>query len=115
MFDSAPTTPAYDLPSAHVAMIRHDLAASLVRHRRPLAARLVATTHDWSLVALDIEAIGSMRVEGTYGRTCMLRACELLAKGHAAQVITMLAGYCGLSDDEWSAETRREMDRAVSR
>lgn len=113
---TAPAPLAYDLPGAHVALIRHDLAATLRAYSRPLAAAFVATASsaaDWTLLAAELDSLGSRRT-ATYSRPAMVAACERMALGRAAETIDGLADICGVSADEWAADVRREMSRAVS-
>lgn len=63
-------------------------------------------------VALDVDALGSHR-EGAYRCSTLRDLVALLARGRAARAIADMADECGLSVDEWHAETRREMDAAA--
>ena len=111
----APVSVSFDLPGAHVALIRYDLAACLTRYGRLCAASLVQSATEraeWDLVAAECATLGQPR---GYGRAVMERACELMAMGRAVAATELLAGECGLSVDDWAAETRREMSVSAGR
>lgn len=111
MSTSAPLS--FDLPPAHVALIRHDLAATLRRHGRVVAAALVATAAtraEWDLLGEECQSLGSRR---GIGRATMERACELMAEGRTVDAQEVLAAECDLSVEAWADETRREMARGT--
>ena len=93
-----------------IALIRHEVEKSLRAHGRVCAIELLAanpSSATWSLVAVECESLGTAR--GTYRRSVLVRACELVALGLPDDAVRVFAKECGLSDLEWADETRREM------
>ena len=93
-----------------IALIRHEVEKSLRAHGRVCAIELLAmapTPATWRLVAAECESLGTAR--GTYRRTVLARACNLVALGLPDDAVRVFAKECGLSDIEWADETRREM------
>jgi hypothetical protein len=93
-----------------IALIRHEVEKSLRAHGRVCAIELLAANPSratWSLVAAECESLGTAR--GTYRRSVLERACQLVALGLPDDAAHIFAVECGMSDIEWADETRREM------
>ena len=93
-----------------IDIIRHEVVRALRAHGRVCAVELLAaapTAATWSLVAVECASLGTAR--GTYRRTVLARACDLVALGLPGDAVAVLATGCGMGDVEWADETRREM------
>lgn len=116
MSTTAPAPIAYDLPGAHVALIRHEVVATLRTHKRYLAADLALTADTraaWELIEREVDGL-SGHPSGTVYREVLSRVCFAMATGRADQATVYMARDCGMSVEEWAADVRREMSRAVS-
>lgn len=113
-----PTAPApivYDLPES-VALVRHEVVASLAAHGRVCAvaiARSADTRDAWEMLAAECEGLGPRR-SGTYGRDELARACAKMARGLVDSAVKVLADHCGMGVEEWEFGTQCEMAKAVS-
>ena len=94
-----------------IDLITYEVVRALRAHGRVCAIELLAaapTAATWSLVADEVRAgLGTAR--GTYRRTVLARACNLVALGLPGDAVAVLATECGMTDIEWADETRREM------
>ena len=93
-----------------IDLIRHEVVRALRAHGRVCAIELLAATPSsatWSLVAVECASLGTAR--GTYRRTVLARACELVAMGLPDDAAHIFARECGMTDVEWADETRGEM------
>ena len=93
-----------------IDLIRHEVVRALRAHGRVCAIELLAanpSSATWSLVAVECASLGTAR--GTYRRTVLARACDLVALGLPGDAVAVLATECGMTDVEWADETRREM------
>ena len=93
-----------------IDLIRHEVVRALRAHGRVCAIELLAanpSSATWSLVAVECASLGTAR--GTYRRTVLARACDLVALGLPGDAVAVLATECGMGDVEWADETRREM------
>lgn len=109
---SAPIT--YDLPES-VALVRYEVVASLAAYGRVCAAHIArsANTRDaWEMLLAECELLGTRR-SGAYGRDELARACAKMARGLVDSAVKVLADHCGMGVEEWEADTRREMAKAV--
>ena len=92
-----------------IDLIRHEVVRALRAHGRVCAIELLAanpSSATWSLVAVECASLGTAR--GTYRRTVLARACDLVALGLPGDAVAVLARECGMGDVEWADETRRE-------
>lgn len=93
-----------------IGLIRHEVIKALRAHGRVCAIELLAsspTAATWSLVAVECASLGTAR--GHYRRSTLVRVCELVALGLTDDAAHVLAAECGMSDIEWSDDTRREV------
>ena len=93
-----------------IDLIRHEVTKALRAHGRVCAIELLAanpSSATWSLVAVECASLGTAR--GTYRRTVLARACDLVALGLPGDAVAVLATECGMTDIEWADEMRREM------
>ena len=93
-----------------IDLITYEVGRALRAHGRVCAIEMLAiapTPATWRLVAGECASLGTAR--GTYRRTTLVRACELVAMGLPDDAAHMLARECGMTDIEWADETRREM------
>lgn len=94
-----------------IALITFEVSKALRAHGRVCAVELLTiapTPATWRLLAVECGTMTATR-SGTYRRTTLVRACELVAMGLPDDAAHMLAVECGMSDIEWADETRREM------
>ena len=92
-----------------IDLITYEVAKALRAHGRVCAIELLAaapTPATWRLLAIEC---ASLTARGTYRRSILVRACELVALGLPADAVHVLAAECGMSDVEWADETRSEM------
>ena len=93
-----------------IALVTYEVVKALRAHGRVCAVELLAaapTAATWSLVAVECASLGTAR--GTYRRTVLARACDLVALGLPGDAVAVLATECGMGAVEWADETRREM------
>ena len=93
-----------------IDLITYEVVKALRAHGRVCAIELLAanpSSATWSLVAVECASLGTAR--GTYRRTVLARACNLVALGLPGDAVAVLATECGMDDVEWADETRREM------
>lgn len=93
-----------------IDLIRHEVVRALRAHGRVCAIELLTiapTPATWRLLAVECASLGTAR--GTYRRTTLVRACDLVALGLPGDAVAVLARECGMTDIEWADETRREM------
>ena len=94
-----------------IALVAYEVAKALRAHGRVCAVELLTiapTPATWRLLAVECASLGATR-SGTYRRTTLVRACELVAMGLPDDAAHMLARECGMTDIEWADETRGEM------
>ena len=93
-----------------IDLITYEVVKALRAHGRVCAVELLAiapTPATWRLLAVECASLGTAR--GTYRRTVLARACDLVALGLPGDAVAVLATECGMTDIEWADETRREM------
>ena len=93
-----------------IALVAYEVVRALRAHGRVCAVELLAaapTPATWRLLAVECASLGTAR--GTYRRSTLARACDLVALGLPDDAVHVLAAECGLGDIEWADETRREM------
>ena len=93
-----------------IALVAYEVTKALRAHGRVCAVELLAcnpTPATWRLLAAECASLGTAR--GTYRRTVLARACDLVALGLPDDAAHVLAAECGMDDVEWADETRREM------
>ena len=93
-----------------IALVTHEVVRALRVNGRVCAIELLTTAPTpatWRLIAVECESLGTAR--GTYRRTVLARACNLVALGLPDDAAHIFAVECGMSDIEWADETRREM------
>lgn len=104
---------SYDLPGAHVALARWELADVARIYRLPEAARaavqVASSAEGWRRVAAHFAAA---RVIDTDTMAHCREAAEHLAAGRASGAIASLAAITEISVDEWHRATRAAADRA---
>lgn len=94
-----------------IALIRYEVSATLRAHGRVCAVELLAgdvTPATWRLLAAECESLSAHR-SGTYVRRAVAETCERMARGDVAGAVERMARECGMTAEEWAAETRREM------
>ena len=94
-----------------IALVAYEVTKALRAHGRVCAVELLTiapTPATWRLLAVECGAMTATR-SGTYRRTTLVRACELVAMGLPDDAAHMLARECGMTDIEWADETRGEM------
>ena len=92
-----------------IALVAYEATKALRAHGRVCAIELLTiapTPATWRLLAVEC---GSLTARGTYRRTTLVRACDLVAMGLPDDAAHIFARECGMSDVEWADETRREM------
>ena len=92
-----------------IDLITYEVVKALRAHGRVCAVELLAiapTPATWRLLAVECASLGTAR--GTYRRTVLARACDLVALGLPGDAVAVLATECGMTDIEWADETRRE-------
>ena len=93
-----------------IALVTYEVVKALRAHGRVCAVELLAaapTPATWRLLAVECGSLGTAR--GTYRRTVLARACDLVALGLPGDAVAVLATECGMGDVEWADETRGEM------
>jgi len=93
-----------------IDLITYEVVKALRAHGRVCAIEMLAiapTPATWRLLAVECASLGVAR--GTYRRTVLARACDLVALGLPGDAVAVLATKCGMTDIEWADETRREM------
>ena len=94
-----------------IALVTYEVVKALRAHGRVCAVELLTiapTPATWRLLAVECGTMTATR-SGTYRRTTLVRACELVAMGLPDDAAHMLARECGMGDVEWADETRGEM------
>ena len=95
-----------------IALVTYEVVKALRAHGRVCAIELLTVAPDrvatWRLLAVECGTMTATR-SGTYRRTTLVRACELVAMGLPDDAAHMLARECGMTDIEWADETRGEM------
>ena len=101
-----------------IALVTYEVVKALRAHGRVCAIELLTiapTPATWRLLTVECASLGTAcgtmtaTRSGTYRRTTLVRACELVAMGLPDDAAHMLARECGMTDIEWADETRREM------
>jgi hypothetical protein len=94
-----------------IALVAYEVTKALRAHGRVCAVELLTiapTPATWRLLAVECGTMTATR-SGTYRRTTLVRACDLVAMGLPDDAAHMLARECGMSDIAWADDTRREM------
>ena len=94
-----------------IALVTYEVVKALRAHGRVCAVELLTiapTPATWRLLAVECGTMTATR-SGTYRRTTLVRACELVAMGLPDVAARIFARECGMDDVEWADETRREM------